>query len=51
MNLLDGCALTLPCQRPGEWPVGLMVWSHAMQDDTVLQASLVIEHVLATGTP
>jgi len=51
VNLLDGCALTLPCQQPGEWPVGLMVWSHAMQDDTVLQASLAIENVLATGAP
>jgi amidase/aspartyl-tRNA(Asn)/glutamyl-tRNA(Gln) amidotransferase subunit A len=51
VNLLDGCALTLPCHRPGEWPAGLMVWSQAMQDDTVLQASLAIERVLADAAP
>jgi aspartyl-tRNA(Asn)/glutamyl-tRNA(Gln) amidotransferase subunit A len=49
VNLLDGCALTLPCHQPGELPVGLMVWSHAMQDDTVLRASLAIEATL--GSP
>ena len=47
VNLLDGCALSLPCQVSGEMPVGLMVWSHAMQDDTVLAASLEIESALA----
>jgi amidase/aspartyl-tRNA(Asn)/glutamyl-tRNA(Gln) amidotransferase subunit A len=47
VNLLDGCALSLPCQAAGEMPVGLMVWSHAMQDDKVLQASLLIEAALA----
>ena len=47
VNLLDGCALSLPCHVPGEMPVGLMVWSHAMQDDTVLEASLAIEAALA----
>ena len=47
VNLLDGCALTLPCQGPDELPVGLMVWGHALQDDTVLGASLAIEAALA----
>jgi len=47
VNFLDGCALSLPCQAPGEWPVGLMVWSSALRDDTVLDASLAIEGVLA----
>ncbi len=47
VNLLDGCALSLPCQAADELPVGLMVWSHAMQDDTVLGASLAIEAGLA----
>ena len=47
VNLLDGCALSLPCQAPHEFPVGLMVWSHALQDDTVLGASLAIEAALA----
>jgi amidase/aspartyl-tRNA(Asn)/glutamyl-tRNA(Gln) amidotransferase subunit A len=48
-NMLDGCALSLPCHRPGEMPVGLMVWSHALQDDTVLDVSLAIERALAEG--
>jgi aspartyl-tRNA(Asn)/glutamyl-tRNA(Gln) amidotransferase subunit A len=26
VNLLDGCALSLPCHHPGQMPVGLMVW-------------------------
>jgi amidase/aspartyl-tRNA(Asn)/glutamyl-tRNA(Gln) amidotransferase subunit A len=47
VNFLDGCALSLPCQAPGEMPVGLMVWSSAMRDDEVLAASLVIEAALA----
>ena len=46
VNLLDGCALTLPCQSANELPVGLMVWSHELRDDTVLQASLAIEAAL-----
>lgn len=47
VNLLDGCALSLPCHAPGEWPVGLMVWHGALHDDSVLGASLAIERVLA----
>jgi aspartyl-tRNA(Asn)/glutamyl-tRNA(Gln) amidotransferase subunit A len=46
VNMLDGCALSLPCHTPDELPVGLMVWSHALQDDTVLDASLAIEAAL-----
>jgi aspartyl-tRNA(Asn)/glutamyl-tRNA(Gln) amidotransferase subunit A len=49
VNLLDGCALSLPCQAPGEMPVGLMVWSSALQDDTVLDVSLAIEAALASA--
>ena len=46
VNLLDGCALSMPCHREGEMPVGLMVWSGALQDDTVLDVSLAIEAAL-----
>lgn len=49
VNMLDGCALSLPCHVPGELPVGMMVWSHALQDDTVLDVSLAIEQTLAGG--
>lgn len=47
VNLLDGCALSLPCHRRGEWPVGLMVWGAALQDDVVLDIALQIEACLA----
>ncbi|MCG3189579.1 MAG: 2-amino-5-chloromuconic acid deaminase [Burkholderiaceae bacterium] len=46
INLLDGCALSQPCQRDGELPVGLMVWAGALADDTVLSVSLAIESML-----
>jgi amidase/aspartyl-tRNA(Asn)/glutamyl-tRNA(Gln) amidotransferase subunit A len=46
VNLLDGCALSLPCHAPGEWPIGLMVWSSALRDDTVLDIALAIETAL-----
>ncbi len=50
INFLDGCALSLPCHADGEMPVGLMVWSSALRDDTVLEASLAIEAALASST-
>lgn len=49
VNMLDGCALSLPCHRPDELPVGLMVWGPALADDTVLAASLAIESALAAA--
>ena len=48
VNLFDGCALSLPCHAPGEMPVGLMVWTGALMDDTVLEAALAIEAALAS---
>lgn len=48
VNMLDGCAISIPCQGAGELPVGLMLWQGEMQDDAVLNAALEIEAVLAT---
>ena len=48
VNMLDGCALSLPCHARGEMPVGLMVWSGALRDDSVLDTSLAIEAALTT---
>ncbi len=48
VNMLDGCALSLPCHPPGQMPVGLMVWSSALRDDVVLDVSLAIEAALAS---
>ncbi|HEX6721360.1 MAG TPA: amidase [Burkholderiaceae bacterium] len=49
VNLLDGCALSLPCHRADELPVGLMVWSGALADDRVLSIGLTIEAALRTA--
>ena len=46
INMLDGCAISIPCQAPDELPVGLMVWAGAMRDDPVLNIALQIEHLL-----
>ncbi len=49
VNMLDGCALSLPCHQPGQMPVGLMVWGPALADDAVLGVGLTIEAALAAG--
>jgi amidase/aspartyl-tRNA(Asn)/glutamyl-tRNA(Gln) amidotransferase subunit A len=49
VNLLDGCALSLPIHREGDWPVGLMVWGPHGADDRVLAVSLALEAALAAG--
>jgi aspartyl-tRNA(Asn)/glutamyl-tRNA(Gln) amidotransferase subunit A len=46
VNMLDGCAISIPCQAPDELPVGLMVWHAAMHDDGVLNAARQIELAL-----
>ena len=46
VNLLDGCALSLPCHREGDWPVGLMVLAPALADDRILAIGEVIEAAL-----
>ncbi len=47
VNLLDGCAISIPCQGSGALPVGLMIWNTALHDDTVLNLALEIEKLLA----
>jgi Asp-tRNA(Asn)/Glu-tRNA(Gln) amidotransferase A subunit family amidase len=47
VNLLDGCALSVPCHAADELPVGLTIWSGAGRDDEVLDAGLAIESALA----
>ncbi|RUR69908.1 amidase [Variovorax guangxiensis] len=46
VNMLDGCAISLPCQAPGELPVGLMLWHAALHDDAVLAVALQTERAL-----
>jgi aspartyl-tRNA(Asn)/glutamyl-tRNA(Gln) amidotransferase subunit A len=50
VNMLDGCALSLPCQAPGELPVGLMAWHGALHDDAILNLSLRIEQLLSSAS-
>ena len=47
INVLDGCAISIPCQHAGELPVGLMLWHGALHDDALLGAALAAEAVLA----
>ena len=51
VNMLDGCALSLPCHLPDELPVGLMVWHGAMRDDAVLNIAQRIEDLLRPQQP
>jgi len=46
VNMLDGCAISLPCHADGELPVGLMLWHAAMHDDAVLAVALQTERAL-----
>jgi aspartyl-tRNA(Asn)/glutamyl-tRNA(Gln) amidotransferase subunit A len=46
-NVLDRCALSLPCHAPGEAPVGLMVVGPTMGDARLLSVGLAIEAALA----
>lgn len=48
LNFLDGCALSLPCQREGELPVGLSIGGLNGQDARVLQVARSIETLLST---
>jgi aspartyl-tRNA(Asn)/glutamyl-tRNA(Gln) amidotransferase subunit A len=37
INLMDGCAASIPIHRPGEPPVGLMIAGRHGQDESILQ--------------
>jgi aspartyl-tRNA(Asn)/glutamyl-tRNA(Gln) amidotransferase subunit A len=47
VNMLDGCAISIPCHRPGQLPVGLMLWHAGLHDDAVLDLALQVETALA----
>jgi aspartyl-tRNA(Asn)/glutamyl-tRNA(Gln) amidotransferase subunit A len=46
VNMLDGCAISIPCHEAGELPVGLMIWQGPLRDDTVLNIALQAETLL-----
>lgn len=47
VNMLDGCAISLPCHAPDQLPVGLMLWHGALHDDALLDVALQVEAALA----
>ncbi len=49
VNMLDGCAISLPCHTPDQLPVGLMLWHAALHDDAVLDLALQVEAALANS--
>lgn len=47
INWLDGCAFSLPCQAPGELPVGLMIAGPHGTDARIAGVALAAEAALA----
>jgi Asp-tRNA(Asn)/Glu-tRNA(Gln) amidotransferase A subunit family amidase len=47
VNMIDGCAISIPCHAPGELPVGLMIWHGALRDSDVLNIALHAEAAIA----
>jgi aspartyl-tRNA(Asn)/glutamyl-tRNA(Gln) amidotransferase subunit A len=47
VNMLDGCAISIPCHLAGELPAGLMLWHGALHDDTILNIAQQAEAALA----
>lgn len=47
INFMDGCALSIPCHRTGEAPVGLMLAGLAMSDRRLLAIGQAVEEALA----
>jgi len=46
VNFLDGCALSIPCQQPGQAPVGLMVVGQSGEDRRLLAVGQALESAL-----
>jgi aspartyl-tRNA(Asn)/glutamyl-tRNA(Gln) amidotransferase subunit A len=47
VNMLDGCAISLPCQAADQrLPAGLMLWHAALHDDAILALALQAEGAL-----
>jgi aspartyl-tRNA(Asn)/glutamyl-tRNA(Gln) amidotransferase subunit A len=46
INMIDGCAISLPCHREGEVPVGLMVAASGGSDHRIFELAAVMEDVI-----
>jgi aspartyl-tRNA(Asn)/glutamyl-tRNA(Gln) amidotransferase subunit A len=51
VNVMDGCALTIPCHDDGALPVGLSIVGSAFADASVLAIGRSVEAVLRAGQP
>ena len=47
INFLDGCALSIPCHKPGEAPVGLMVAGASGKDSAILSIGAAVQAMLS----
>ncbi len=47
-NFLDRCAISLPCHRPGEPPVGLMLMGETMADARLFALAAAVEAALGS---
>jgi aspartyl-tRNA(Asn)/glutamyl-tRNA(Gln) amidotransferase subunit A len=45
-NFLDRCAISIPCHRPGDAPVGLMLMGETMDDARLFRIAAAVEAAL-----
>jgi aspartyl-tRNA(Asn)/glutamyl-tRNA(Gln) amidotransferase subunit A len=45
-NFLDLCAISIPCHKPGDPPVGLMLTGKHGEDKRLLSLALAVENTL-----
>ena len=48
-NFFDRCSISMPCHRPGEAPVGLMLTGETMGDDRLFSIAAAVEGVVGAG--
>jgi len=46
INMIDGCAISLPCHREGEVPVGLMVAASGGSDRRIFELAAAMEGII-----
>jgi aspartyl-tRNA(Asn)/glutamyl-tRNA(Gln) amidotransferase subunit A len=46
INMIDGCAISLPCHREGEVPVGLMLAASGGSDRRIFELAAAIEEMI-----
>src|SRR6202790_4366004 len=50
INMIDGCAISLPCHREGEVPVGLMLAASGGSDRCIFELAAAMEAVIRVGS-